>query len=171
MFVHLLVHSPQNRILIFWANMTNTCRSKANLLKLFMFLTIYGSKSNYYATLMYKTRIRWIKICLTIRKWPNIILPKCYSIFALIFALRLNTLTSNYHFFLLLLLFDLGYRGLLLTLMTNVEAGLRFTGIWWTGCFRMMKSCHICINWLKEVFSNKKMGLCLYIHNLAVMLL
>ena len=22
----------------------------------------------------------------------------------------------------------------------------------WTGCFRMIKSCHICINWLKEAF-------------------
>ena len=25
----------------------------------------------------------------------------------------------------------------------------------WTSCFRMMKSCHICINWPKEVFSQK----------------
>ena len=49
--------STQNPILMFWSNMTNTCGSKANLLELFVFLTIYGSKSNNYSTLMHKTRI------------------------------------------------------------------------------------------------------------------
>ena len=54
-----------------------------------------------YLTLMHKTWIRRIKIRLTTRKWPNIIqyLPECNSIFALIFALRLNTLTANHHIF------------------------------------------------------------------------
>ena len=34
----------------------------------------------------------------------------------------------------------------------------------WTGCFRMMKSCQICINWLtKSLVNNKKLGLCLHI--------
>ena len=58
---------------------------------------VCGSKSNNYSTLMHKT---WRgQICLTTPKWPNIIqyLPKCYSIFALIFALRLNTSTANHH--------------------------------------------------------------------------
>ena len=34
----------------------------------------------------------------------------------------------------------------------------------WTGCFRMMKSCHICnfIDQRKSLVNNKKMGLCLY---------
>ena len=56
-----------------------------------------------YLPLMHKTRIRQIKICLTTLKWPNIIqyLPKCYSIFASIFASRLNTSTKNHHIFAL----------------------------------------------------------------------
>ena len=61
----------------------NTCRSEANQLQLFVFLTICGSKSNNYSTLMHKTRIRRIKIHLTTQKWLNIVqyLPECYSIF------------------------------------------------------------------------------------------
>ena len=68
---------------------------------LFMFLTICGSKSNNYSTLMHKTWITWIIIHLTTQKWPNIIqyLAECYSIFALIFASRLNTSTANHHIF------------------------------------------------------------------------
>ena len=81
--------------------MTNTCRSETNQLEQFVFLTIYGSKSNNYSTLMQKTQIRRIKIHLITRKWLNIIkyLPECYLIFALIFALRSNTSTANHHFF------------------------------------------------------------------------
>ena len=65
--------STLNWIPIFWANLTNTCRSEATLLELFMFLTIYGSESNNYSTLMHKTWIRWLKIHWIIWKWPNII--------------------------------------------------------------------------------------------------
>ena len=43
---------------ILWVNMMNTCRSQANQRELFVFLTIYESKSNNYS------QIRWIKICL-----------------------------------------------------------------------------------------------------------
>ena len=55
-------------------------------------------------------------------------LPECYSIFALIFALRSNTLTSNHNFFICLL-FCLYYRDLLFASTTNLEAGPRFAGI------------------------------------------
>ena len=89
--------STLNLIPIFWGNMMNTCRSEVNLLKLFVFFTIYGLKSNNYSTLMHKTWIRQIKICFKSLKWLNIIqcLPECYSIF----ALRSNTWTLNHHFF------------------------------------------------------------------------
>ena len=77
--------------------MMNTCRSEANQLELFVFLTICGSKSNNNFTLMHVTRITQIKIWLITQKWPNIIpySAEWYSIL----ALRLNTLTSNNHFF------------------------------------------------------------------------
>ena len=86
---------------MFWANKMNNCGSKAKRSVLFMFLTIFGSKSNNYSTLMHKTRTRRIIICLTTGKWPNIIqyLAQCYSIFASIFASRSNTLTVNHHIF------------------------------------------------------------------------
>ena len=77
--------STPNRIPIFWANMTNTCWSKANLLELFMFLTIYESKSNNYSTLMHKT---WIKICLITQKWLNIIWYFAWMLFDIRFDIR-----------------------------------------------------------------------------------
>ena len=89
--------STLNGIPLFRANVTNACQSEVNLLELFLFLTIYGSKSNNYSTLMHKTRTRRIKICLITRKWPNLIpyLLEYYSIF----ALRSYTSTSKHHFF------------------------------------------------------------------------
>ena len=113
--------STPNRIPIFWANITNTFWSEVNQLELFVFLIIYGSKSNNYSTLMHTTWIRWIKICLITRKWPKIIqyLPECYS---------LSASSSNHHFFALPL-FNLGYRGLLFASTSNLEAGPRFTDI------------------------------------------
>ena len=64
----------------------NTCRSKANQLKLFVFLTIYESKSNNYQTLMHVTQIRQIKIRLINSK-----MAKYYSIFApMLLDIRFN---------------------------------------------------------------------------------
>ena len=83
----------------FQVNMTNTCRSEANQLKLFVFLTICGSKSNNHSTLMHVTWITWIIIRLITWKWLNIIRfsAECYSIF----ASRSNTSTLNHQFFAL----------------------------------------------------------------------
>ena len=71
---------PDSNTYIF-DELTNTCRSEANRLKLFKLLTICGSKSINYSTLRHVT---WIKIWLIIQKWPNFIWysSKCYLIFA-----------------------------------------------------------------------------------------
>ena len=76
------------------------------------------------------TRITQIIIWLITQKWPNIIQysAEWYSIFTLIFASRSNTSPPN-HLFLLRLLFNLSYRGLRITSMTNLDAGLCFAKI------------------------------------------
>ena len=83
--------------------MMNTCWSEVNRLELFMVFTICDSKLNNYLTLMHVTLITWIKNQLITWKWPNIFWysAEWYSIFASIFASKLNTSTSNHQFFAL----------------------------------------------------------------------
>ena len=110
--------STQKWIPIFWVNMTNTYHREANMLKLLMFLTIYGSKSNKNLLNNSKMAKYYSIFCLNaIWYWL------WYSLWGWILRPWIIT-------FLICLLFNLGYRGLLFASTMNLEAGPRLARIW-----------------------------------------
>ena len=126
----------------FWTNTSPICRSESNQLKLYLFLTICGSKLNNYSTLMQcrliysnntnnyssnnskKAEVQFLIFNICFEKGRILKFDIGYSLW---YSLRDRTIH-----FLLRLLFNLGIWGSCFTSTTNLEAGPQFADIWLT---------------------------------------
>ena len=153
----LVFASTPSRIPIFPTNTLTICRIEANQLELFVFLTLCGSKSNNYSTLMQcrfiysnntnnnssnnskmaEVRFSIFKICFE-NGW-NSIFNICFDILFLVEYFNLEPP------FFALPTIQLGYSRSVLCLDQNLEAGPRFAGIWLIG---LTKLCSVIIGWL-----------------------